>query len=268
MRDSFAPLTLGKVETRRTFSRFAVTESLHAPGQVLPRHAHRNHDLTIVCTGAFETGVSATSLECGPTDVLYLPAATPHTNRYAPRPVRSLIIEFSDEALEDGGRNERQACVLPSVLVYRSAHRISESYADSDPDATLAIESAVAELFAVVGARFETRCFRSKPNWLAAVCSFLRERLAEGVSLDDVARVAGVHPVHAARVFRAHHGCSVGDYVLRLKLEKALPLLRSTRLNVATIAGRCGFFDQSHFVRHFRRRMGVTPTQYRIATRP
>ena len=77
--------------------------------------------------------------------------------------------------------------------------------------------------------------------------------------LGDLAREAGVHPMHLTRAFRAHFGCSVGDYQLRLRLDRARVMLLRTDLAIASVAAETGFADQSHLSRHFTRRYGVTP---------
>jgi AraC family transcriptional regulator len=72
----------------------------------------------------------------------------------------------------------------------------------------------------------------------------------------------GVHPVHLARVFRAHHGMPLGTYLRGLRLDWAAGQLR-TSTPLADIAAGAGFVDQSHFTRAFRSHTGLTPGQYR-----
>jgi len=76
-----------------------------------------------------------------------------------------------------------------------------------------------------------------------------------------------VHVVHLARVFRRFHGCTVGEYLRRLRIERAIEELRSTNKPLADIAGNSGFSDQSHFCRAFKLTVGMTPGQYRKSHR-
>ena len=76
-----------------------------------------------------------------------------------------------------------------------------------------------------------------------------------------------MHPVHLARVFRRHHGCSMGEYARRLRVERAAEALTSTGLPIGRIAHRTGFADHSHLSRTFRRMTGESPSEYRARHR-
>jgi AraC family transcriptional regulator len=77
-----------------------------------------------------------------------------------------------------------------------------------------------------------------------------------------------VDPAHLARTFRAHYRCSIGDFVRRLRVERASCELTDTDTPMADIALGLGFFDQSHFSRVFKDQTGLTPTEFRAASRP
>ena len=94
---------------------------------------------------------------------------------------------------------------------------------------------------------------------LENVCSLL--------TLETVAEIEGVHVVHLARVFRRFHGCTAGEYLRRLRIERAIEELRSTDKALADVAGDAGFSDQSHFSRTFKLSTGMTPGQYRKSVR-
>jgi AraC family transcriptional regulator len=121
----------------------------------------------------------------------------------------------------------------------------------------VAIEAAALDLLAAcvdVPSRPEV----SRPRWLARVEERLREECA-APSLAALASDAGVHPVHVARVFRRHHGESIGDHVRRLKVLRAFAQLPDRRRGLAEIAQDAGFTDQSHLTRVFRRVAGRPP---------
>lgn len=96
------------------------------------------------------------------------------------------------------------------------------------------------------------------PQWLGVVEELLRDQFRAPPSLTTLGPVAGVHPVHIARVFRARHGCSVTEYVARVRVEHASRLLARTRRSLAEVAAEVGFCDQSHLTK-------ATPARYRAA---
>ena len=127
----------------------------------------------------------------------------------------------------------------------------------------LVIESIALELLAQ-SARWERRrADRRPPAWLAALQDHLAADLAIVPELSTLARFAGVHRVHVARAFRDHLGCTVGDYVRRLRVRRACELLASTTVPLTDVAIQSGFFDQSHMTRVVKRFLGHTPAALR-----
>lgn len=80
-------------------------------------------------------------------------------------------------------------------------------------------------------------------------------------SLTELANYAGLSPWYFLREFKKHTGLPPHGWLVQVRLRKARELLKQG-VNIATTAQQCGFSDQSHFNRHFKRAMGVTPFQY------
>ena len=92
---------------------------------------------------------------------------------------------------------------------------------------------------------------------------FMREHLAEELTLSAVARAAGFAPSHFARLLKREAGVSFSRYVQRLRIERAQQMLEGTGLRVEQIQKVCGFRAAPHFYRTFKRHAGVTPASYR-----
>jgi AraC-like DNA-binding protein len=90
---------------------------------------------------------------------------------------------------------------------------------------------------------------------------YLHDQYAQSVSLDEIAAVAGLSRFHFLKVFSAQFGMPPHIYQICLRIERSLPLLRQG-MSTPQIAETLGFYDQSHFIRHFKRTMGVTPGLY------
>lgn len=94
------------------------------------------------------------------------------------------------------------------------------------------------------------------------VLDYIEHHLGDAISLEDLARVAGVSRFHFARQFRARTGESPMGYLMRTRVERAKTRLRDSRTRVIDIAAEFGFADQSHFARTFRRLVGMPPSAY------
>lgn len=99
------------------------------------------------------------------------------------------------------------------------------------------------------------------PDWMQKVHDVMNDRWAETLTLNDLSLAAGVHPVTISHYFPRYFSCTLGAYMRKLKVDKALELLKSAT-PLSDIAYECGFFDQSHFIRTFKSLTGFLPTHY------
>ena len=91
------------------------------------------------------------------------------------------------------------------------------------------------------------------------VLALMAARVEQGVSVDALAREAGLSPAHFARAFTRSLGRPPHQHLLALRLERARALLEAADARLSDVALRAGFADQAHFTRAFKRAFGVTP---------
>jgi AraC-like DNA-binding protein len=92
------------------------------------------------------------------------------------------------------------------------------------------------------------------------ILRLIEERLPENISVKEMAREAGLSESHFSRIFKRITGETPHQFALRLRLEQArAALARASGATIASVAVECGFFDQSHFTREFRKKFGLTP---------
>jgi AraC family transcriptional regulator len=94
---------------------------------------------------------------------------------------------------------------------------------------------------------------------LAAVRAVMEERLAEPLSLPELAAVAGLSVSQFSRQFKARTGLAPHRFLLGLRVDQACRLLRSDTAPIAEIAVRSGFSHQEHLTRVMRAQLGTTP---------
>jgi len=100
-----------------------------------------------------------------------------------------------------------------------------------------------------------------------AVLAVIERRIAEPLSLREVAAELGLTPGHLTTVVRRRTGRTVVDWILDRRMAQARVLLAETDLPVADIARRVGVPDPGYFARRFRREHGVTPRDWRAGVR-
>ena len=95
------------------------------------------------------------------------------------------------------------------------------------------------------------------------VVGYLGIHFGENLSVDNLARVAGVSGSHLAHLFRAETGMSIRSYLTKVRVEIAADLMMHTDDSLADIAAASGFFDASHLSRVFLALKGKRPSEYR-----
>ncbi|WP_284236854.1 AraC family transcriptional regulator [Paenibacillus glycanilyticus] len=94
------------------------------------------------------------------------------------------------------------------------------------------------------------------------VIDYIENNLHHNIQIEDLAKVAYLHPNYLITSFKTVMGCSPIQYVTERRLERAKKLLRETNLPISEIAGKVGML--SHYLpRLLKRQTGVTPKDYR-----
>ncbi len=105
------------------------------------------------------------------------------------------------------------------------------------------------------------------PLLQARLAEYIRERLDQRLLVADLAAVTGLPPNRFAQAFASATGRSPHQYVLQLRLDRAVHLLQRSADSLAQIAAACGFASQQHMTRVMRQRLGVTPARQRQCLR-
>jgi transcriptional regulator GlxA family with amidase domain len=93
--------------------------------------------------------------------------------------------------------------------------------------------------------------------------AFLESNLHRKITSSELAQAANLSSSHLSRLFKSQTGLSPGEYLRRLRMEKARHLIATSLLSVKEIMVAAGYNSKSHFVRHFKRSFRATPSEYR-----
>jgi transcriptional regulator GlxA family with amidase domain len=98
-----------------------------------------------------------------------------------------------------------------------------------------------------------------------AAARWIRENYVRQISIADAARVAAMSERNFLRRFKAQVGLTPSEYLLRARLDASCMLLAATDLPVDKIARRCGAGSGDGLAKIFRKRLSISPTEYRMA---
>ena len=234
----------------------------------LTAHSHTAGFLLFVRDGGFMERYGQRNERCERSTCLYRPALEEHANEFDDRRALLTAIDLSPVWIhrlrEAGFTGER--FLVHSPFVQQFADRLDAELAAPDAMTEMVIEALATEVF-VFASRLASRTRTSASAWLDRARRLIENEFAAPLSLSAIAAEVGVHPVHLARQFRASHGCTVGEYVRRVRVGFARRELVMTDRPVAEIAQSAGFSDHSQLTKTFKRVTGRTPAAYRATHR-
>jgi AraC family transcriptional regulator len=246
----------------RISSRLAVaTRYDRTCSEVLDWHEHHNLSFCFVMKGNYHETTPRGSFVCRFGDVVIKPAHLRHQNRFGEFGAVCLLLEISEELLEqstDLFEPELDGPIRDHQLA-RIGLELHQELHSTDPLSAVMLE-AIALRSVVSGLRFA----RKRPKKLAQVDA-IRGLLDDGLGAAEITReyfTSGERKT-VRRFFHEMEGCSMNTYALRRRALRALAELLNTDYSLAEIAHRCGFYDQAHFTKVFATLFGVTPGRFR-----
>ena len=97
---------------------------------------------------------------------------------------------------------------------------------------------------------------------LQQVVDYIHAHLDRDLSLKELAAIVQMSAHYFSQLFKQSTGITPHQYVIRCRIERAKELLMQGKLTIADVAKVVGFVDQSHFHRHFKRLIGITPKAF------
>jgi len=261
-----APLSVRRICRTLRRGGLCAFEAMYAPRSRLPEHDHSSPFFTYVLRGNYVEQVGRAARDCRRGAVVFHAHHEAHANIVGDGGTASLNVELTEAAWRElTGDVIRSSDMVGRVLSGDAewmAVAVWREFHQEDPASMLALDEAVARLCGTVRTSSARGVFEPHPR-LDRCMEYLRENATAAPRLAEVARIAGVHPMHLAKLFRKRFGYSMGEFVRRQRIAWACERLSRDTQTISAIAARAGFADHAHFTRTFRRIAGCSPRWYR-----
>lgn len=216
----------------------------------IQRHQHSYGHIIVVLENEFWFSFSGHSYRMTVNEVGFIPPGVPHefscSGRALTLNIPAEMVEPGDIALlKENSVMEITDDLAPLIDLIKREVRNSGPQNDS-----------LRYLFYYLYDKFVS-CHRT-PS-----LRYINEHYAEDLSIAQLAAMENYNPSYFASLFRKRTGTMPGNYIKRVRIEKAKEILASTRYRVVDVAMQVGYKNASSFTRAFRAVAGVTPNQYR-----
>ena len=246
-----------------------ISDVAYPPGLSQPRHTHKYASFSFVMAGSYLEKFNRQIFPRQSSSIVFHPPEESHAVNFETN-VQILSVEFDFRRLAAVRQHStvlEETGSLQTENINYLGRRLYQEFQRPDDFSALAIEGLILEILAEASRRRAGSGEKDIPRWLEQTREFLHANFAGSFFVEDVARSVGVHPVHLARVFRRKFGCTIGEYVRRLRVEFADRQISATETPLSEIALAAGFADQSHLNKTFKSVFGLTPAAHRKISR-
>ena len=254
----------GQTQRRYETAGIVLSEIRHTCGRKLPRHTHESAYFGLLLAGSYSEKCTHRSADYQPFTMGFHPPALTHSDEVGTCGSRMFCIELRDSYLN----RVRPFLTAPQFVPDLCASevtwlglRLYRSFAGETLDAVELSELCIDMLHRVSGSKL--REDQANPQWLNRAFELLHSSFRQPLTLEQIAAQVGVHPIHLSRVFRKRYGCTMAEFMNRLRVQFACRALADGWANLAEVASDAGFADQSHLSRVFKACTGQTPGRFR-----
>ncbi|MES2942280.1 MAG: AraC family transcriptional regulator [Pseudomonadota bacterium] len=240
-------------------------------------HYHLDCHVALITKGVQRQSFKGETLLLAPGTIQLMPAGEVHDGTAAETESYTLqTFRLSPSLLKGLGEevSGRHHFPAQAAAVFHDPHladqllqmHASLRQARADP---MLDETRVLDLFEVLFARLLqpsplTVAGTLSQQQLRRVRDFMQAHLSDRIVLDDVATLLGLDRFRFLKLFKRTVGMTPHAWLLRLRLESAMELIKAnSHMAITDVAHAVGFFDQSHFTHAFRHAYGVTPASFR-----
>ena len=187
-------------------------------------------------------------------------------------PWKYVWLEFdglrASEYVESAGLNLSQAVYRPQSRAEGQRTRDIMLYMAQHSDASTL--HLMGNLFLFLDALIQTSSTRRglhgvqlKDFYIQEAINYMEHNYQRELSVEELADVCKLNRSYFSKLFKDSMGCPPQEFLIRLRLSRAAGFMKGTRMSIGDIAARCGYPNQLHFSRAFKKRYGVSPREWR-----
>ena len=257
-------------------------ENYHSPRYHMPYHWHHHYEILRIMSGAFHLTLDSNTRSYYAGDVIFITDGMLHGGNPDDNTCVYDCIVFDLQIL----MKDNHICSKSIFDIMN--HKITiNTLLSEDSSAVLPIVDSLTSalsgrhtgyefmtqgyLYQLLGIILEEHLYKENTGDLAEaghlnsiknVLTYISENYDNNISLDMLAKIAGMNPKYFCRYFRSMTERTPIDYLNYYRIECACEMLTTKNISVKEAAISCGFNDESYFIKTFHKYKGITPKQF------
>ncbi len=258
---------------------FYAVDARH-PRYTMPYHWHSEAELLYIRKGEFRLSLDGEELYLFEGDLCYIPGGSLHGGEpincdyecidfdMATLLRQTPIVRHYLNVLESENSQIRNVFNKEQPGILKCANRLFAAARDKNEGWEMLVLSGLYDFYGTVLQQKYLKQVKhnkevpGKIRQIKQAIEYISGNYQEVITLDDLARTAGLSPKYFCKYFRVATGKTPIDYVNDYRIERACFLLEQHRYTVTEVSALCGFNDISYFIRCFKKHKGITPYQY------
>jgi AraC-like DNA-binding protein len=116
-------------------------------------------------------------------------------------------------------------------------------------------------------AKRETMGAQLRDFYIQEAITYMEQNYQRNLTVEEVADVCKLNRSYFSKLFKESMGCPPQEFLIRMRLSKATELMKTSPASIGDISAVCGYPNQLHFSRAFKKRYGVSPREWRVQNR-
>ncbi len=255
-------------------------ETPNSPRYYMPYHWHTHYEIIRIISGCFHLTLNNETKIYGAGDVIFISSGILHGGTPSDCIYECIVFDLSFFLKENHVCNKFIQQIINQTIIINThlSHSTTSIYPIvSNLCYTLSSKKTGYEfltqgyLYMLIGAVLEHHLYEEnnedittteRLNSIKKVLTYISDNYNNNISLDTLARIAGMNSKYFCRYFKGMTERTPIDYLNYYRVECACEMLSTKDILIKEVAISCGFNDESYFIKTFQKYKGITPKQF------